>query len=108
MSPATTVAGTPTFARGKPISCQPAARPLAVPKIVTNQVPTLIAEVGLKTRSIRKKRSGRPRSEISSGGETAMPTRETAAARRARGTLPNRRDHMCSGAAAPESPPKKK
>ena len=37
----------------------------------SSQEPTFIGEVGLKTRSMLKKRAGLPRSEISSSGLTA-------------------------------------
>jgi hypothetical protein len=40
--------------------------------------PTLIGDVTLKTRSMFRKRSGRPRSEISRAGETASKTAASA------------------------------
>ena len=39
--------------------------------------PTLIGDVTLKTRSILRKRSGRPRSEINNSGETASAAAPT-------------------------------
>ena len=41
------------------------------------QLPTLIGEVTLKTRSMFRNRSGRPRSEMSSTGETSSAAAPT-------------------------------
>ena len=72
-------------------------------------MPTLIGDVGLKTRSMFRKRSGRPRSGISSGGRDAerregddrRPPRQPPVAAQARGERERRGD-------APASPPAKK
>ncbi len=56
-----------TFSRGARSS------DVAPPLVARIQEPTLIGEVTLKTRSMFRKRSGRPRSEISSAGLTASP-----------------------------------
>jgi hypothetical protein len=47
---------------------------LAVPEQARIQEPTLIGEVTLKTRSMFRNRSGRPRSEIRSTGLTPSAT----------------------------------
>ena len=70
--------------------------------------PRLIGEVGLITRSMRWKRSGRPRSAISRGGLAAAPTRATSHARRASASSPRSSLSNAKGAAAPAIPPKKK
>jgi hypothetical protein len=60
--------------RRMPSSSSPAAvfeAPLENARI---QLPTLIGEVTLKTRSMFRNRSGRPRSEIRRSGETASAT----------------------------------
>jgi hypothetical protein len=68
----------------------------------------LIGDVGLKTRIMYRKRSGRPRSEISSGGLTMIPALATSHARRASTSLPRISASTASVALAPAMPPKKK
>jgi hypothetical protein len=70
--------------------------------------PMLIGEVGLSTRSMWWKRSGRPRSAISSGGLAATPASATSHARRASASSPRSSLMRAKGAAAPAIPPKKK
>ena len=56
---------------------------VVAPLAASTQEPTLIGEVILNMRSMFKKRSGRPRSEISSAGLTATAPKEVNHARRA-------------------------
>src|SRR3954454_8571867 len=58
-----------------PVHSSSAAVVLAPPETPRIQLPTLIGEVTLKTRNMFRKRSGRPRSEISSAGLTTSPRR---------------------------------
>ena len=60
-----------------PSSSSAAAVPDAVPETNRTQLPTLIGEVTLKTRSMFRKRSGRPRSETRSTGLTRSPAAPT-------------------------------
>ncbi len=61
-------------ARGsRPVTAQAAEAPAAPPNPDRSQEPTLIGEVGLNTRSMFTKRSGRPRSAT-----RATPDRPTA------------------------------
>src|SRR4051795_11742382 len=66
------------FRRGSlPQSSSTAAAFDAPPETTRIQLPTLIGEVTLKTRSMFRKRSGRPRSEMSRSGDAisiAAPT----------------------------------
>jgi hypothetical protein len=70
--------------------------------------PALIGDVGLSTRSMWWKRSGRPRSEMSSGGLAAAPASATSHARRASDRSPRSSLMSAKGAAAPAVPPQKK
>ena len=67
-----------------------------------------MGDVGLKTRSMLMKRSGRPRSLMSSTGEMPAPATPSAAARRASGALPVNRAPAAIGPHAPARPPTKK
>jgi len=91
-----------------PSSSQPAAAPLAVPNEATTQLPTLIGEVTLKTRSMFRKRSGRPRSEISSRGLTASAAEAIWILRWASSSFPAARATRLRTEEAPPSPPVKK
>ena len=85
-----------------------AAAPDRPPKAPRTQLPTLIGEVGFRTRNMFRKRAGRPRSTISKGGDTAAPTKATTSALRASRALPATRAPKASTAEAPARPPKKK
>jgi hypothetical protein len=85
----------------------PRAAPIAKagPEVVRIHVPMLIGEVGLNTRSMFRKRSGRPRSAISSAGLTATAPVAISHARRASASLPATSAATASGADAPARPP---
>src|SRR5207248_3868534 len=72
------------------------------------QEPTLIGEVTLKTRSMFRKRSGRPRSEIRSAGLTRSASALRKRLRRASVSLPPIRAARLKTDEAPASPPVKK
>ena len=74
----------------------------------STHVPTLIGEVGLNTRSMLRKRLGRPRSAIRSGGLTAMPANASSEQLRASARLPLARAASPSRDDPPASPPAKK
>ena len=84
------------------------ASAIAVPLAPRIHEPTLIGEVSLNMRSMWRKRSGRPRSEISSGGLAATPASATSHARRASASSPRSSLSSAKGAAAPARPPTKK
>ena len=85
-----------------------AASPAAGPNEERIQVPTLIGEVGLKTRSMLRNRAGRPRSEIRRGGLTDTPASAASRAFLARASLPLKRATRARSADAPARPPAKK
>ncbi len=68
----------------------------------------LIGEVTFSTRSMFRKRAGRPRSDTSSAGLTAAPPSATAHARRARSSSPRSSAISASTAEAPAMPPTKR
>jgi hypothetical protein len=78
------------------------------PSPASTQLPMLIGEVGLNSRSMWWNRSGRPRSDTSRGVPTATPAAATVTALRARRSLPAIRAATASGADAPAMPPTKK
>ena len=67
-----------------------------------------MGEVTLTMRSMLRKRSGRPRSEISSAGLALTQASATAQARRASLRFPAASATTASGADAPPSPPAKR
>jgi hypothetical protein len=80
----------------------------APPETSSIQDPTLMGEVTLKTRNMLRARSGRPRSETRSAGDTtsaAAPTYSDVFARR---SLPATRASPWSTLDAPARPPKKR
>jgi hypothetical protein len=81
---------------------------MAAPEAVRIQVPTLSGEVTLKTRSMFRKRAGRPRSLIRSGGPAATPPNATNVAVRASARFPARRAPRARVADAPARPPAKR
>jgi hypothetical protein len=85
-----------------------AATVVVTPLAASTHDPTLIGEVTLKSRSMLRKRAGRPRSEMSSAGLTAIPAKAFSHARRARSSLPARPAASASPADAPARPPVKK
>src|SRR5215210_5152964 len=78
------------------------------PSPASTQLPMLIGEVGLNTRSMWWNRSGRPRSDTSRGTLAAIPAPATVRALLARRWLPVTRAATASGADAPARPPVKK
>ena len=66
-----------------PSSSSTAAVFEAPPEMKRVQLPTLIGEVTLKTRSMLRKRSGRPRSEINNAGPTTSAAAPMKRVRRA-------------------------
>ena len=72
------------------------------------QLPTLIGEVTLKTRSMFRNRSGRPRSETRRIGEASSIAAPTKRLVRARRSLPVSRATPCSTDDPPATPPVKR
>src|SRR3954454_22607915 len=106
-SPATTFAG--LEARGnRPRSSFAAARAVAGLDKLRFHEPRLMGEVTLNSRSMLKKREGRPRSEISSAGLTPRPANASVQADFASFSLPVSSAPRPSPAEAPASPPVKK
>jgi hypothetical protein len=65
-----------SFTRGaRCVASSAAARVVTPPLAPSSHEPTLIGEVGLKTRNMLRNRSGRPRSAIRSGGATSSAAR---------------------------------
>ena len=91
-----------------PSSSSAAAVPDAPPETKRIQLPTLIGDVTLKTRSMLRKRSGRPRSEMSSAGETTSAAAPRKRLVRASRSLPVTRATPCNTDDAPAMPPVKK
>src|SRR5439155_24884661 len=87
---------------------QVAAMPDAVPLAASVHEPTLIGERSLKTRNMLRKRSGRPRSLIRSGGLAAQASAATRVAARERLPRPAARATRARVAAPPATPPAKK
>ena len=85
-----------------------AAVPSAPENANSVQLPTLIGDVGLKTLSMWWKRSGRPRSSISSTGLGASAATPTRRATRASSSRPAARATPASTDDAPDTPPVKK
>ena len=69
------------------------------------QLPTLIGDVTLNTRNMFRNRSGRPRSEISSAGETSSIAAPTYRLDLASRSFPVSRARPCSTAQPPATPP---
>ena len=80
--------------------------PVAGLKPARIQEPTLIGEVILNMRSMCRKRSGLPRSEMSSGGLASAPTSARVDARRASTASPRVSARRATPADAPARPPK--
>ena len=74
----------------------------------STHAPTFNGDVTLKTRSMLKKRAGRPRSAISSGGLAARAASDAAQARRSSARLPETCAAAPSAADAPARPPAKR
>lgn len=97
-----------TFTFGNlPASSSAPAAPLAVAVAASSQLPTLMGEVTLKTRSMFRNRSGRPRSETRSAGETVSAPSPTSRLVRASLSFPAARAASESAADAPPRPPAK-
>src|SRR5262249_60725412 len=95
--------------RGKiPRSSQAASAVVEAPDPTRIQEPTLIGEVTLKTRSMFRNRSGRPRSDTSSAGLTTSAPRPIHSDVRARRSFPAVRAARLSTDHAPARPPVKK
>ena len=71
MRAAPAVAAAPAFG-SRPVTAQAAAAPDAPPNAEITHVPTLIGEVTLTTRSMFRKRSGRPRSATRATPDSPM------------------------------------
>src|SRR5688572_13506437 len=84
------------------------ATPFVAPDNATTQDPTLIGDVILKTRSMLRKRAGRPRSVISSTGFAMEASIATAQERRASRRWPASSAASAKVDAPPVSPPVKK
>ena len=108
--PSPAAAGRATAARrpNRPSSEWAKATVVAAPVALRLQDPRLIGEVTLNRRSMFRKRSGRPRSEISSGGLAAIPAMAARQARRASTGLPARPAPKARPAEAPAIPPTQK
>ena len=86
-----------------------AAAAAAFENATSVQAPTDIGLCSLKTRSMLRKRSGRPRSPINSAGEATPPTAAIHRASRTRRAIPARsRAADAMTAAAPAAPPTKR
>src|SRR4051812_20009573 len=85
-----------------------AAGTVRTPPIARSHEPTLIGEVTLKTRSMLRKRSGLPRSEVSRSGLTESAPNAISQERRASSRLPVRAAASANVADAPPRPPVKK
>src|SRR5262245_55076189 len=72
------------------------------------QLPTLMGDVTLNTRSMLRSRSGRPRSDMSKSGLTAFATDAIWMLRWASSSLPETRATRLNTDDAPPSPPVKK
>jgi hypothetical protein len=104
----TTLATTLPPVRCSTRSANVAATP-AFENATSVHTPTDIGLWTLKTRSMLRKRSGRPRSEISSGGDaTALAAAIHRACRTRSGSPPRRCATAAITAAAPDAPPTKK
>ncbi len=101
-------AAAPKMRGARRVIAASAAGAISVPFAARIHEPTLIGEVILKTRSMFRNRSGRPRSEISSAGLTATPASATPQARFASRSFPIVPAAQASGAEAPAMPPTKK
>ena len=99
--PAPSAAASPTAASGPRRCLRRIAATLAhPPNPASTQLPTLIGEVGRKTRSMFMKRDGRPRS---STRRAALTTAPPAAINRVRSTRPARNGLADQRAAAPNA-----
>ncbi len=67
----------------RPLTSVSAASPAAGPNPASSQDPTLIGDVGLTTRSMLTKRSGRPRSRTRATADSEIDPRATSLAARA-------------------------
>ncbi len=101
-------AGRATRAGTRPVHASAAATVVVRPLPTSTHDPTLIGDVTLNSRSMLRKRSGRPRSEISSAGLTPTATAAFSHARRASSSLPRSPAASASPAEAPAIPPVKK
>ena len=98
--PAPIAAPLPMAPRGPVCRERSAAIVEAPPNPASSQLPTLMGEVGRKTRSMFKNREGRPRSSIKRAALTAAPP---AAMRRVLRTSPPRSGDPDQVAAAPSA-----
>src|SRR5688500_4807135 len=95
--------------RGKlPDSSPTVAKPVLVAVTLRSHDPTLIGDVGLKTRSMLRKRSGRPRSRMRSTGLTPKAASAINQDRRAREWFRASPATKARVVEAPPSPPVKK
>src|SRR3954469_6535468 len=83
-----------------------AAIPAAGPYAASSQLPTLIGDVGLATRSMLANRSGRPRSATRQPAPAVTAAAATTRAGRTRATAPAASAAAASVDDAPASPPR--
>ena len=105
--PAPNVAAVPAAGR-IPVTSDTAAAPATGPYPASSQEPTLIGELGLKTRSMFVNRAGRPRSCTRAAADRLIAPRALSLATRARSWWPDRCALAASTDEAPARPPKKR
>src|SRR5450631_2695935 len=92
----------------RPVTAQAADAAAAPPNAEISQEPTLIGELGLSTRSIFRKRSGRPRSATSATPDSPMAPAAAILDALACLWLPAAWANPASTEEAPASPPRKR
>src|SRR5271157_4469989 len=103
--PAPSVAAVPAF--GKiPVISDTAAAPATGPYPASSQEPTLIGELGLKTRSMFANRPGRPRSWMSATADRLIAPRAPTLATLASSRYPDSWEPAASTDEAPARPPR--
>ena len=103
--PAPRVAAVPAAGR-IPVSSDTAAAPATGPYPASSQEPTLIGELGLKTRSMLVNRAGRPRSWTRAAADRLIAPSALTLAARASSRWPDRWAAAASTEEAPARPPK--
>src|ERR1700760_3256405 len=103
--PAPRVAAAPA-AGSIPVTSDTAAAPATGPYPASSQEPTLIGELGLKTRSMLVKRAGRPRSWTRAAADRLIAPSAVSLATRATSRWPDTCALAASTEEAPARPPK--
>src|SRR6201989_1204423 len=103
--PAPRVAAVPAAGR-IPVTSDTAAVPATGPYPVSSQEPTLIGELGLKTRSMLVNRAGRPRSWTRAAADRLIAPRAVSLVTRATSRWPDRWALAASTEEAPARAPK--